>query len=63
MSTNIVEQIIDKFNELTDKEKLIAQLYYVERLSVDKIGYILDIDSERVNKYLDNIIEKINIHK
>jgi len=46
-------------NRLAKKEKLVLEMYYYEEMTMDEIGYVLDITESRVSQILANILKRL----
>jgi len=56
LNSQIVEYI--KSN-LSKKERLVLEMYYYEEMTMDEIGYVLDITESRVSQILANLIKRL----
>jgi RNA polymerase sigma factor for flagellar operon FliA len=56
LNSQIVEHIK---NNLSKKERLVLEMYFYEELTMDEIGYVLDITESRVSQILANLIKRL----
>jgi RNA polymerase sigma factor for flagellar operon FliA len=56
LNGQIVEYI--KSN-LSKKERIVLEMYYYEEMTMDEIGYVLDITESRVSQILANLIKRL----
>lgn len=56
LNRQIVENIK---NNLSKKERLVLEMYYYEEMTMDEIGYVLDITESRVSQILANLIKRL----
>lgn len=56
LNRQIVEHIK---NNLSKKERIVLEMYYYEEMTMDEIGYVLDITESRVSQILANLIKRL----
>jgi RNA polymerase sigma factor for flagellar operon FliA len=55
----LLEQLGRSIDALSDREKLILKLYYVEELNLKEIGSVLEVTESRVSQILSALVRKL----
>lgn len=55
----LLTQLSQAIDALTDREKLILKLYYVEELNLKEIGSVLEVTESRISQILSGLARKL----
>jgi RNA polymerase sigma factor for flagellar operon FliA len=55
----MVDLLARSIDELSERERLVLKLYYVEELNLKEIGAVLEVTESRVSQILSGLTRKL----